>query len=104
MNKKSIENSYDLMANDFINFGMAAGYVTFDDHRGIHIQHINPMSMSCEIMPAIYGTKHDIIIADDISLAKMKEPDILQIEFPKLEEIKENHPHGWYRKFEKKRF
>lgn len=118
----SSESSFDQSVNDFIieqlndseshdfikdltEFGMAASHVTFDNNRGIHIQSINPVSMSYAFMPAVIcGLKHNIIIADDISLAKMKEPDVLKFELPELEEVKVNHPHGWYRKFEKKRF
>ena len=128
VNDLIIEQLNDSESHDFIKdlteFGMAASHVTFDNHRGIHIQHISPMSMCCTA--TISGSKHDIIIADDIYLAKMKEPSfqaniipfysrnyaskataelidaILLEDFRKTP--KENHPHGWYRKFEKKRF
>lgn len=74
-------------------------------NRGIHVKQTNQLEMCYAEIPAtIYGTKHDIIIADEIELSKMKEPDVLKFELPKLEEVKVNHSHGWYRKFEKKRF
>ena len=97
----------------------------FDDHRGIHIQSINPMAMHA-VIPAVIGRlNHNIMVADDIELAKMREPSfsinsnpfypksyaskdtveiIDAILFQKQKQPKENHPYGWYRKFEKKRF
>ena len=97
----------------------------FDDHRGIHIQSINPMDMHAVIPAVIDGLNHNIIIADDIELAKMKEPSfsinrnpfyprsyaskntmelVDAILFQEEKQPKENHPHGWYRKFDKKRY
>ena len=97
----------------------------FDDHRGIHIQSINPMDMHAVIPAVIDGLNHNIMVADDIELAKMREPSfsinsnpfypksyaskdtveiIDAILFQKQKQPKENHPYGWYRKFEKKRF
>ena len=54
----------------------------FDDHRCICIQSINPMCMMHAIMPAIIGgLNHNIIIADDIKLAKkIKEPELIQFD------------------------
>lgn len=77
----------------------------FDDYRGSCIQSINPMDMYA-VMPAVIGgLNHNIIIADDIELAKMKEPGLIQFDCCKEEkQPKENHPYGWYRKFDKKRF
>lgn len=73
--------------------------------RGIRIRPINPLEMCyAEIQAVICGLKHDIVIVDDIYLQKIKGQEILQFDFPILEKVKENHPHGWYRKFEKKRF
>lgn len=98
----------------------------FDDHRGICIQSINPMDMHAGMMPAVIsGLNHNIIVVDDIELAKMKEQSfsinrnpfyprsytskntmelVDAILFQEEKQPKENHPHGWYRKFEKKRF
>ena len=77
----------------------------FDDNRGICIQSINPMNMHA-VMPSVIGRlNHNIIIADDIELAKIKEPGLIQFDCRKEEkQPKENHPYGWYRKFDKKRF
>ena len=57
-------------------------------------------------MPAsIYGCNNKIIVVDEIELAKMKEPELIQFDYWKEEkQPKENHPYGWYRKFDKKRF
>lgn len=97
----------------------------FDDHRGICIQSINPMDMHAVIPAVIGGLNHNIIVVDDIELAKMREPSfpanrntyyprsyaskntmelVDAILFQEEKQPKENHPHGWYRKFEKKRF
>ena len=97
----------------------------FDDQRGISIQSINPMDMYAVIPVVIGGLNHNIIVANDIELAKMREPSfsinsnpfypksyaskdtveiIDAILFQKQKQPKDNHPHGWYRKFEKKRF
>ena len=96
----------------------------FDDQRGISIQSINQMAMHAVMPSVISGLNHNIIIADDIELAKMREPSfsinrnpfyprsyaskdtveiINAILFQKQKQPKENHPHGWYRKFDKKR-
>ena len=93
----------------------------FDDQRGIRIQPI----MHAVMPVVIGGLNHNIVIADDIKLAKMREPSfsinsnpfypksyaskdtveiIDAILFQKQKQPKDNHPHGWYRKFEKKRF
>ena len=97
----------------------------FDDQRGISIQSINQMAMHAVIPAVIGGLNHNIIVADDIELAKMREPsfsinrnpfyprsyaskDTIElvdaILFQKQKQPKENHPHGWYRKFDKKRY
>lgn len=109
----SNEISYDQAVNDaihdfiedLIEFGMAAHYVDITS-RGIHIRPINPNAMHA-VMPAVIGgLKHDIVIFDDIELAKMKEPTgLIQFDCCKEQkQPKENHPHGWYRKFDKKRY
>ena len=93
----------------------------FDDNRGIRIQPI----MYAVIPAVIGGLNHNIMVANDIELAKMREPSfsinsnpfypksyaskdtveiIDAILFQKQKQPKENHPYGWYRKFEKKRF
>ena len=85
---------------DLTEFGMAASHISYDDNRGICIQSINPMGMHAVMMPSVIcGLNHNIIIADDIEI---KEPELIQFEEQK--QPKENHPHGWYRKFEKKRY
>ena len=109
----SNEISYDQAVNDaihdfiedLIEFGMGAHYVDITS-RGIHIRPINPNAMHA-VMPAVIGgLNHNIIIADDIKLAKkMKEPGLIQFDCCKEQkQPKENHPHGWYRKFDKKRY
>ena len=106
VNNYIIEQLDDSETNNWIKdlteFGMAASYVT-STPRGIHIQSINPMAMHA-VMPAVIGgLNHNIVIADDIELAKkMKEPELIL--FQEQKQPKENHPYGWYRKFEKKRF
>ena len=87
---------------DLIELGMAASHVSYDDNRGICIQSINPMDMHAVIMPsAICGLNHNIIITDDIGI---KEPEVIFDFLEEKKQPKENHPHGWYRKFDKKRF
>ena len=63
------------------------------------------MDMHAAAMPAVIGgLNHNIIVADDIELAKMKEPGLIKFDCLKEEkQPKENHPYGWYRKFDKKR-
>ena len=86
---------------DLTELGMAASYINYTP-RGIRIQSINPMDMHA-VMPAVIGgLNHNIIIADDIGI---KEPELIQFDFSEeKKQPKENHPHGWYRKFDKKRF
>ena len=88
---------------DLTEFGMAASHISYDDNRGICIQSINPMGMHAVMMPSVIcGLNHNIIIADDIEI---KEPELIQFDFlEEKKQPKENHPHGWYRKFDKKRF
>ena len=70
----------------------------FDDQRGIRIQPI----MHAVMPSVIGGLNHNIMIADHV---EMKEPELIQFDCRKEEkQPKENHPYGWYRKFEKKRF
>ena len=73
----------------------------FDDQRGIRIQPIIHA-----VMPAVIGgLNHNIVIADDIKLAKIKEPELIQFDcWKEQKQPKENHPYGWYRKFDKKRY
>ena len=87
------------LIKDLTEFGMAASHVSYNDNRGICIQSINPMDMHA-VMPAVIGgLNHNIMIADDIEI---KEPELIQ--FQEQKQPKENHPHGWYRKFDKKRY
>ena len=89
---------------DLTEFGMAASYIT-STPRGISIQSINPMDMHAVMPSVIGGLNHNIIIADDIELAKMKEQELIKFDFWKEQkQPKENHPYGWYRKFDKKRY
>ena len=86
---------------DLTEFGMAASYIT-STPRGISIQSINPMAMHAVMPSVIGGLNHNIIVADDIGI---KEPELIQFDcWKEQKQPKENHPHGWYRKFEKKRF
>lgn len=101
-------------------------------NRGIHVKQTNPLEMCyAEIPIVIYGTKHNIIIVDDKYQPKHVDHaleheipfpfNVVQfrprnyaskecmelvdaILFQENKQPKENHPHGWYRKFEKKRF
>ncbi len=91
---------------DLTEFGMAERYIATCTPRGISIQSINPMGMHA-VMPAVIGgLNHNIMIIDDIELAKkIKEPELIQFDcWKEQKQPKENHPHGWYRKFDKKRF
>ena len=89
------------MLHDLTEFGMTTSYVTsINNGKGICIQSINPMGMHAVMMPSVIGgLNHNIMIADDIEI---KEPELIQ--FQEQKQPKENHPHGWYRKFEKKRY
>ena len=87
---------------DLIELGMAASHVSYDDIRGICIQSINPTDMHAVMPAVICGLNHNIIITDDIGI---KEPEVIQFDFSEeKKQPKENHPHGWYRKFDKKRY
>lgn len=115
------------MLHDVTEFCMTASYVTsINNGKGFCIKQINTMDMHAAVMPAsIYGHNHNIIVTDDIELAKMREPSfpinvvpfyprsyaskdtkelVDAILFQEEKQPKNNHPHGWYRKFEKKRF
>lgn len=114
------------MLHDLTEFGMTASYITsINDGKGFCIQSINPMDMRASMQAAVSGLNHDVIIADDIELSKMREPSfpanrnpyyprsyaskqcielVDAILFQEEKQTKENHQHGWYRKFEKKRF
>ena len=76
---------------------------TYDDISEVikvSIKSINPMNMHAVIMPSVIGgLNHNIMIADDIEI---KEPELIL--FQEQKQPKENHPHGWYRKFDKKRY
>ena len=117
--KQLSEESINKMLHDLTEFGMCANYIT--NNKGISIQSINPFDMCT----AIGELNCNDIVADDIELAKMREPSfsininpfypksyaskdtveiIDAILFQKQKQPKENHPYGWYRKFEKKRF
>ena len=114
------------MLHDLIEFEMTASYITsINNGKGFCIQSIDPMDM-CAVMPtSIYGYNNKVIVIDEIELAKMREPSfsinrnlyyprsyaskdnmelVDEILFQEDKQPKENHPHGWYRKFEKKRY
>ena len=86
---------------DLTEFCMAERYITTCTPRGIRIQPIMHA-----VRPAVIGgLNHNIVIADDIKLAKIKEPELIQFDcWKEQKQPKENHPYGWYRKFDKKRF
>jgi len=88
---------------DLTEFGMAASHVSYNNNRGISIKSINPMNMHAVMMPSVIGgLNHNIMIADDIEI---KEPELIQFDcWKEQKQPKENHPHGWYRKFDKKRY
>lgn len=73
----------------------------FDDHKSISIQSINPMAMHAVMPSVICGLNHNIIIADNIGI---KEPEVIFDFLKEQKQQKENHPYGWYRKFDKKRY
>ena len=83
---------------DLTEFGMAERYITTCTPRGIRIQ-----SIMHAVMPAVIGgLNHNIMIAAHV---EMKEPELIQFDcWKEQKEPKENHPYGWYRKFEKKRY
>ena len=106
VNDYIIEQLDDSETNNWIKnlteLGMAASHVSYDNNRGICIQSINPMGMFTAVMPAVIGgLNHNIIIADDIGI---KEPEVILDFLEEQKQPKENHPHGWYRKFDKKRY
>ena len=87
---------------DLTEFGMAASHITTCTPRGISIQSINPMTMHAVMPSVIGGLNHNIMIADDIGI---KEQELIQFDcYKEQKQPKENHPYGWYRKFDKKRF
>ncbi len=91
------------MLHDLTEFGMTVSYVTLNDNkRGICIQSI-PMDMHAVMMPSVIGgLNHNIMIVDDIEI---KEPELIQFDYWKEQkQPKDNHPYGWYRKFDKKRY
>ena len=121
------EEAINEMLHDLTEFGMAPGYITsINNGKGFCIQSINPMDMHAAAMPAVIGgLNHGVIVADDIELAKTREPSfsanrnpyyqrkyasrdtielINAIIFQEEKQPKNNHPQGWYRKFEKKRY
>ena len=117
ISKKILESGLHKSIESLTEFGMAASHVSYDNNRGISIKSINPMNIHAVMMPSIIrGLNHNIMILDDIEI---KEPDFeneyfpinnINIEFAdeilfqKQKQPKENHPHGWYRKFDKKRY
>ena len=103
ISKKILESGLHKSIESLMEFGIAAEHISYDDNRGICIQSINPMGMCTVMMPSVIcGLNHNIIITDDIGI---KEPEVIQFDFFKEQkQPKENHPHGWYRKFDKKRY
>ena len=117
ISKKILESGLHKSIESLTEFGMAASHVSYNNNRGISIKSINPMNMHAVMMPSVIGgLNHNIMIVDDIEI---KEPDFengyfpinnINIEFAdailfeEQKQPKENHPHGWYRKFEKKRY
>lgn len=100
ISKQILESGLHKSIESLMEFGIAAEHISYDDIRGICIQSINPMAMHAVMMPSVIcGLNYNIIIADDIEI---KEPELIL--FQKQKQQKENHPHGWYRKFDKKRF
>ena len=93
------------MLHDLTEFGIAVSHVSYDNNKGICIQSINPMDMHTAMPASIYGSNHNIMIVDEIELAKIREQELIQFDYWKeRKQPKDNHPHGWYRKFEKKRY
>ena len=110
------------MLHDLIEFGIAVSHVSYDNNKGICIQSIDPIDMSAAMPAVISGINHNIMIADDIEMREPSFPinivpfyprnyaskDTIEIIdktlFQKQKRPKDNHPNGWYRKFEKKRY
>ena len=95
--KATYDDISEVIKEQIDNFG-------FDDHRGICIQSINPMGMCTAMMPSVISglLNHNIMIADHV---EMKEPELIQFDcWKEQKQPKENHPYGWYRKFDKKRY
>ena len=104
ISKKILESGLHKSIESLMEFGIAVEHISYDDNRGICIQSINPMDMHAVMMPSVISglLNHNIMIADHV---EMKEPELIQFDCRKEEkQPKENHPYGWYRKFEKKRF
>ena len=101
ISKQILESGLHKSIESLMEFGIAAEHISYDDNRGIRIQPI----MHAVMPVVIGGLNHNIVIADDIKLAKIKEPELIQFDcWKEQKQPKDNHPHGWYRKFEKKRF
>ena len=103
ISKQILESGLHKSIESLMEFGIAVEHISYDDNRGICIQSINPMGMHAVIMPSVIGgLNHNIMIADDIEI---KEPELVQFDcWKEQKQPKENHPHGWYRKFDKKRY
>ena len=100
ISKQILESGLHKSIESLMEFGIAAEHISYDDNRGICIKSINPMDMHAVMMPSVIGgLNHNIMIADDIEI---KEPELIL--FQEQKQPKENHPHGWYRKFDKKRY
>lgn len=94
------------MLHDLTEFGMTASYITsINDGKGIYIQSINPIDMRAAMPAVIGGLNHGVIIVDDIEIEQMRKAELIQFDcWEEEKQPKDNHPHGWYRKFEKKRY
>lgn len=77
-------------------------YITVDTPMGAHIK-LNDMYAFIPILE-YDDSRHKAIMASDAEIEQLKEPELMKFDIPEIETTKENHPHGWYRKFEKKRY
>ena len=100
ISKQILESGLHKSIESLMEFDIAAEHISYD--RGICIQSINPMDMRVAtpasfsinrnpFYPRSYESRDTVEIIDAILFKKDKQP-------------KENHPHGWYRKFDKKRY
>lgn len=99
------------MLHDLTEFGMTASYITYSNNgKGFCIKQINTMDM-CTAMPESIMREPSFPInvvpfypRSYASRDTMELIDAILFQEEKQKKPKDNHPHGWYRKFEKKRY
>ena len=99
------------MLHDVTEFGMNASYITsINNGKGFSIKSINLIDM-CTAMPESIMREPSFPInvvpfyqRSYASRDTMELIDAILFQEEKQKKPKDNHPHGWYRKFEKKRY